>query len=232
MLGSTQIRRARSTRHAPLELRGRGRAAPQWRWCCADEPSGPSVLFIERAQPPGRSVVGPHGVPGRPRRPGRCDEPRARPSARHSRRWGSRSAGAELIGRLDDRQGNPRTHPDALDLRLRLRAAGAPALLRRTTRCSEAFWFPLRALLEPRAPRPVHARTRVRVPRHPGRRARPPRRLGAHLQLPRERSSARSGRRCPTAGPRRCAATRAELERQWTRQLPIAPISGSPGSNA
>ena len=45
----------------------------------AKQPEGPSVLFIERAQPSGRPVVGAHGLPGRTRRPGR------RPSARRRR---------------------------------------------------------------------------------------------------------------------------------------------------
>ena len=75
----------------------------------AGDGAGPSVLFIERARWEGDPWSGHMAFPG-----GRVDpsdrDARAAAERETLEEVGLRLSGAERIGRLDDRQGNPRTH--------------------------------------------------------------------------------------------------------------------------
>ena len=113
----------------------------------AEGKSGADVLFIERARAPGDPWSGHMAFPGGRVDPGDAERPRTPPSARRSRRSGSRCAGAELLGRLDDKKGNPRTHPE-LVISAFVYLARAPGELAINHEVQDAFWFPLDGLLD------------------------------------------------------------------------------------
>jgi 8-oxo-dGTP pyrophosphatase MutT (NUDIX family) len=134
-------------RHTPITL-----ATPETRRAAvamvlAEQPEGPSVLFIERAQHPGDPWSGHMAFPG-----GRVDPGDAHPRDAAERETleevGLSLRGARLIGRLDDKEGNPRIQK-TLIISGFVYALPAPVPLTPNHEVREAFWFPLRALEAP-----------------------------------------------------------------------------------
>lgn len=140
--------RGRLRDHAPLEI-GDDEAANRAAVAMVlhDAPAGPSVLFIERARREGDPWSGHMAFPG-----GRMDATDATPQAAAERETfeevGLSLEGAELIGRLDDKRGNPRAHPTLVISAFVYRVADdrAPALTP-NYEVASAFWFPVAQLL-------------------------------------------------------------------------------------
>lgn len=111
-----------------------------------DGKPGADVLFIERARATGDPWSGHMAFPG-----GRVDP--GDPSGQHAaeretlEEVGLSLAGAELLGRLDDKKGNPRTHPE-LVISAFVYHTPAPGELAINSEVQDAFWFPLDALLD------------------------------------------------------------------------------------
>lgn len=112
-----------------------------------DGPKGPSVLFIERAHREGDPWSGHMAFPGGRVDPGDAD---ARSAAEREtfEEVGVSLARAEFLGRLDDRQGNPRTHGTLIISAFVYVLDHSPPLVP-NYEVAQAFWFPLRALHEP-----------------------------------------------------------------------------------
>lgn len=112
----------------------------------AEGKSGAEVLFIERARALGDPWSGHMAFPG-----GRVDP--GDPSGQHAaeretlEEVGLSLAGSELLGRLDDKKGNPRTHPE-LVISAFVYLARAPGELVINSEVQDAFWFPLDGLLD------------------------------------------------------------------------------------
>jgi 8-oxo-dGTP pyrophosphatase MutT (NUDIX family) len=141
-----EIRRALDT-HAPLELADAETRRAAVAMVLADRAEGPSVLFIERASREGDPWSGHMAFPG-----GRVDPEDGNPKQAAERETleevGLELRGAEWIGRLDDRQGNPRLkHALLISAFVYVIPEAAPLTLNHEVR--EAFWFPLGALHEP-----------------------------------------------------------------------------------
>jgi 8-oxo-dGTP pyrophosphatase MutT (NUDIX family) len=108
--------------------------------------SGAEVLFIERARHPGDPWSGHMAFPG-----GRVDPGDA--TGRHAaeretlEEVGLSLAGAELLGRLDDKKGNPRTSPE-LVISAFVYHAPSPGELAINHEVQDAFWFPVEGLLD------------------------------------------------------------------------------------
>jgi len=110
--------------------------------------AGPDVLFIERARHEGDPWSGHMAFPGGRVDPGDAD---ARTAAEREtlEEVGLSLRRARLLGRLDDKQGNPRTRP-ALVISAFVYALSESQELVLNHEVEEAFWFPVRRLLEPR----------------------------------------------------------------------------------
>src|SRR5262245_60572379 len=108
-----EIRRAFSAAHEPLELASAEARRAAVAMVLANQPEGPSVLFIERASHPGDPWSGHMAFPG-----GRVDPGDAHPREAAERETleevGLSLRGAERIGRLDDKHGNPRIQASLL----------------------------------------------------------------------------------------------------------------------
>jgi 8-oxo-dGTP pyrophosphatase MutT (NUDIX family) len=142
-----EIRRAlqsRSPASIPAEDRGQAAVAMVLR-PVAD---GTQVLFIERARRAGDPWSGHMAFPGGRVDPGDAD-PRAAAERETLEEVGVSLASAELLGRLDDKQGNPRTHP-ALVISAFVYALHTPPPLIPNYEVECAFWFPLSELSAPR----------------------------------------------------------------------------------
>ena len=141
-----EIRRALRA-HAPLELRDAAVRRAAVAMVLAEHVDGPSVLFIERASHPGDPWSGHMAFPG-----GRVEPEDAHPREAAERETleevGLELQGAELIGRLDDKQGNPRTTP-ALVISAFVYGLPRRARLAPNDEVREAFWFPLAGLSDP-----------------------------------------------------------------------------------
>jgi 8-oxo-dGTP pyrophosphatase MutT (NUDIX family) len=140
-----QIRRALAARPgAALAAEGVRRAAVAM--VLVEGPSGAEVLFIERARAVGDPWSGHMAFPG-----GRVDpgDPSGRAAAEREtlEEVGLSLASAELLGRLDDKKGNPRTHPELL-ISAFVYLARSPGPLAINSEVQEAFWFPLDGLLD------------------------------------------------------------------------------------
>jgi 8-oxo-dGTP pyrophosphatase MutT (NUDIX family) len=140
-----QIRRALAARPgAVLAAEGVRRAAVAM--VLVEGPSGAEVLFIERARAVGDPWSGHMAFPG-----GRVDpgDPSGRAAAEREtlEEVGLSLASAELLGRLDDKKGNPRTHPELL-ISAFVYLARSPGPLAINSEVQEAFWFPLDGLLD------------------------------------------------------------------------------------
>jgi 8-oxo-dGTP pyrophosphatase MutT (NUDIX family) len=108
--------------------------------------SGADVLFIERARFVGDPWSGHMAFPGGRVEPG---DPSGRAAAEREtlEEVGLSLAGAELLGRLDDKKGNPRTHPE-LVISAFVYHTPAPGELAINHEVQDAFWFPLEGLLD------------------------------------------------------------------------------------
>ena len=141
-----EIRRALGA-HAPVALADSASRRAAVAMVLASQPAGPSVLFIERASHPGDPWSGHMAFPG-----GRVDPGDAHPRDAAERETleevGLRLRDAEWIGRLDDKQGNPRTQSTLLISGF-VYALPEPAPLVLNHEVHEAFWFPLAELRAP-----------------------------------------------------------------------------------
>jgi 8-oxo-dGTP pyrophosphatase MutT (NUDIX family) len=108
--------------------------------------TGAEVLFIERARFSGDPWSGHMAFPG-----GRVDPTDADGRAAAERETleevGLSLADAELLGRLDDKKGNPRTNPE-LVISAFVYHAKSPGDLAINHEVQDAFWFPLDGLLD------------------------------------------------------------------------------------
>jgi 8-oxo-dGTP pyrophosphatase MutT (NUDIX family) len=140
-----QIRRALAA-HATAEIPAEGLRQAAVAIVLAEGRTGPEVLFIERARSVGDPWSGHMAFPG-----GRVDPGDASGRAAAERETleevGLSLASAELLGRLDDRKGNPRTHPE-LVISAFVYLAQAPRELVINHEVQDAFWFPLGGLLD------------------------------------------------------------------------------------
>jgi 8-oxo-dGTP pyrophosphatase MutT (NUDIX family) len=148
---------ARLAGHAPTlkaPAEGTGQAAVSMLLHEASE--GPSVLFIERARREGDPWSGHMAFPG-----GRVD-----PTDRSAQDAAERETleeiglsldGASLIGRLDDKQGNPRTHATLVISAFVYRVPATGPLVP-NHEVEHAFWFPVASLLDSarHVPYPAH----------------------------------------------------------------------------
>jgi 8-oxo-dGTP pyrophosphatase MutT (NUDIX family) len=141
-----EIRRALAA-HEPIELASAEARRAAVAMVLANQPDGPSVLFIERASHPGDPWSGHMAFPG-----GRVDPGDAHPREAAERETleevGLSLRGAERIGRLDDKQGSPRIQP-ALLISAFVYALPEPLTLAPNHEVREAFWFPLAELVAP-----------------------------------------------------------------------------------
>ena len=218
-------------------------AAPPSRWCSREGKSGRGGA-VHRARAPrpatrGRATWRFRAAASIPATP----SGRARRRARDARGGGALARRRRAARPSRRQEGQPAHASRARDLRVRLPRARARRA-RDQPRGAGRILVSARRAARPRAPRPVHGPRRVRVSRHPGRRAGPPRGLGADLQLPRVVLPRCSDRRCPTAGPPRCGASRAidvgsearvrvgEAARATASVSSRRWLAGSPGSNA
>jgi 8-oxo-dGTP pyrophosphatase MutT (NUDIX family) len=104
------------------------------------------VLFIERARFEGDPWSGHMAFPGGRVDP--CDDgPRSAAERETLEEVGLSLDGAEYLGRLDDRQGNPRTH-GTLIISCFVYVVKDPPELVPNYEVAQAFWFPLCELLE------------------------------------------------------------------------------------
>jgi 8-oxo-dGTP pyrophosphatase MutT (NUDIX family) len=108
--------------------------------------AGAEVLFIERARFSGDPWSGHMAFPG-----GRVEpnDPSGRAAAEREtlEEVGLSLADAELLGRLDDKKGNPRTNPE-LVISAFVYHAKSPGDLAINHEVQDAFWFPLDGLLD------------------------------------------------------------------------------------
>jgi 8-oxo-dGTP pyrophosphatase MutT (NUDIX family) len=141
-----EIRRALDA-HAPVELPGADARRAAVAMVLADQATGPSVLFIERASRAGDPWSGHMAFPGGRIEPGDA-HPREAAERETHEEVGLALRDAPCIGRLDDKQGNPRTHP-ALLISAFVYALPEPVVLAPNHEVREAFWFPLRELADP-----------------------------------------------------------------------------------
>lgn len=123
-----------------------------------EDRDGPSVLFIERARHEGDPWSGHMAFPGGRVDPGDADT-RAAAERETLEEVGLSLADAEYLGRLDDRQGNPRTR-GTLIISAHLYALREAPPLVPNYEVQQAFWFPLRALLAEANHVPYRARYR------------------------------------------------------------------------
>jgi 8-oxo-dGTP pyrophosphatase MutT (NUDIX family) len=140
-----QIRRALAARTAVV-VPANGLRQAAVAMVLAEGKSGAEVLFIERARSLGDPWSGHMAFPG-----GRVDpgDPSGRAAAEREtlEEVGLSLVGAELLGRLDDRKGNPRTHPE-LVISAFVYLARAQGELAINHEVQDAFWFPLDGLLD------------------------------------------------------------------------------------
>jgi 8-oxo-dGTP pyrophosphatase MutT (NUDIX family) len=140
-----QIRRALAVRPG-IALSADGLRQAAVAMVLAEGKSGAEVLFIERARALGDPWSGHMAFPG-----GRVDpgDPSGRAAAEREtlEEVGLSLAGAELLGRLDDKKGNPRTQPELL-ISAFVYHATTPGALAINSEVQEAFWFPLDDLLD------------------------------------------------------------------------------------
>lgn len=155
------IRRALAAREpvvAPADRESRAGVAVVLR----DDPDGPSVLFIERAHREGDPWSGHMAFPGGRVDPGDADERRAA-ERETEEEVGVSLADAEFLGRLDDRQGNPRTHGRLIISAFVYALEESPPLVP-NYEVEQAFWFPLRDLMATENHVPYRAYSRLDFP--------------------------------------------------------------------
>lgn len=112
-----------------------------------DGAEGSEVLFIERARRVGDPWSGHMAFPGGRVDPGDADA-RAAAERETLEEVGLCLADAELLGQLDDKEGNPLTRP-ALVISAYVYHVPEPGELVTNHEVEEAFWFPVERLLDP-----------------------------------------------------------------------------------
>lgn len=141
-----RVRRA-LTSHDPLVLPSAGMRRAAVAMVLAEAPGGPEVLFIERARHPRDPWSGHMAFPG-----GRVDPDDAGRRAAAEREVleevGIELDGAERLGRLDDKRGNPVTHA-SLVISAFVYRLDEPRDLNINHEVNDAFWFSLKGLLDP-----------------------------------------------------------------------------------
>ena len=121
-----------------------------------EDADGASALFIERARHEGDPWSGHMAFPG-----GRVDPTDTGPQAAAERETleevGVSLEGARLLGRLDDKQGNPRTHSTLVISAFVYHVPERPRLAP-NHEVAQAFWFPVASLLDSarHVPYPAH----------------------------------------------------------------------------
>jgi len=141
-----RVRRA-LTSHDPFVLPVEGMRRAAVAMVLAEAPEGPELLFIERARHPRDPWSGHMAFPG-----GRVDPDdaggRAAAEREVSEEVGIELDGAERLGRLDDKRGNPATHA-SLVISAFVYRLDEPRDLSINHEVNDAFWFPLKGLLDP-----------------------------------------------------------------------------------
>lgn len=140
-----RIRRSLAA-HTALVIPAEGLRRAAVAMVLANGDAGAEVLFIERAHHPGDPWSGHMAFPG-----GRVDagDASGRDAAEREtlEEVGLSLAGAELLGRLDDKNGNPRTHPELVISAFVYHAPGRGEL-QINHEVQTAFWFPVEGLLD------------------------------------------------------------------------------------
>lgn len=149
-------------RRSPVVLPDGGERRAGVAMVLREDASGPSVLFIERARSEGDPWSGHMAFPGGRMDPGDADA-RATAERETLEEVGLSLRGARYLGRLDDRRGNPVSHP-ALVISAFVYAVEAPPPLVTNQEVAEAFWFPLRELLSQERHVPYLARAEHEFP--------------------------------------------------------------------
>ena len=141
-----EIRRSLARRPAVVLPLGGVRQAAVAMVLSQGRSGGAEVLFIERARTLGDPWSGHMAFPG-----GRVDpidaDSRAAAERETLEEVGLSLAGAELLGRLDDKRGNPRTQPELI-ISAFVYHAPAPGELAINSEVQDAFWFPLDGLVD------------------------------------------------------------------------------------
>jgi 8-oxo-dGTP pyrophosphatase MutT (NUDIX family) len=147
VLGLDEIRRALAG-HRPgtLEIEATRRAAVALLLRECDR--GPELLFIERARRRGDPWSGHMAFPGGRVDPG-DDGPRAAAERETLEEVGISLVGAEALGRLDDIQGRHAGRTLPLVISAYVYAVEPGASLRTNWEVADAFWVPLRHLVDP-----------------------------------------------------------------------------------
>jgi 8-oxo-dGTP pyrophosphatase MutT (NUDIX family) len=139
--------RAALRAHAPQEIAAKRRAAVA---VVLHDAAEPSMLFIERAERLGDPWSGQMAFPG-----GRIDagDASVRAAAERETREevGLDLAGADLLGRLDDLHAGVRLVAPLVLSSFVYRLAAAPSALMLNHEVRDAFWVPIRTLLDPDA---------------------------------------------------------------------------------
>jgi 8-oxo-dGTP pyrophosphatase MutT (NUDIX family) len=142
-----RIRRALGE-HEPLALDVEGRRHAAVALVLREAAHGrPEVLFIERAHHEGDPWSGHMAFPGGGVEPGDADA-QAAAERETFEEVGIPLGDAERIGRLDDKEGNPLTHPRLVISAYVFRVRGAVDPVP-NHEVREAFWFPVASLLDP-----------------------------------------------------------------------------------
>ncbi len=155
------IRRALAG-YEPETLAAEGRRQAAVAMVIREHQTGPEVLFIERARHDRDPWSGHMAFPG-----GRVDpgDPHARSAAEREtlEEVGVRLARAEALGRLDDMQGHHAAAHPALVISAYVYHAADPEPLDPNHEVEQAFWVPLRWLLDPER----HVEHPMRLPGRP-----------------------------------------------------------------
>jgi 8-oxo-dGTP pyrophosphatase MutT (NUDIX family) len=139
------VRRALQSHHPTLApLQGKRQAAVAM--VLTEGEDGAEVLFIERARHESDPWSGHMAFPGGRVDPGDASGRAAAERETHEE-VGLRLAEAELLGRLDDKQGNPQTQGE-LVISAFVYHHPAPGELSPNHEVEEALWFPLQGLLD------------------------------------------------------------------------------------
>jgi 8-oxo-dGTP pyrophosphatase MutT (NUDIX family) len=133
--------------HAPAAIDAEGAAQAAVALLLRERSAGPDLLLIERAVREGDPWSGHMAFPGGRMQPG-DDCARAAAERETLEEVGVPLRGAEPLGRLDDKPGNPEKR-SRLVVSAYVYALSEPGPLVLNYEVREAFWFPVRELLDP-----------------------------------------------------------------------------------
>jgi len=146
MVAVARVRQALAA-HRPVELPLDGAHQAAVAMVLTEGEAGAEALFIERARHEGDPWSGHMAFPGGRVDPGDADG-RAAAERETLEEVGVCLGDAELLGRLDDKKGNPRSHTRELVISAFVYHLPEPGALRTNHEVEEAFWFPLGGLLD------------------------------------------------------------------------------------